>query len=246
MTALRSLLFNAAFFVVTALACVLVGTPCLLLPRRFSRAATKVWARTILWLLARIVGLRYEVRGDVAALSRPCVVAPKHQSAWDTIVFFALCDDAVYVLKRELMLIPFYGWNARKLGMIGLDRGGAGAALRGLIRAAKAAVAAGRQVVLFPQGTRVAPGAAAPYQPGIAALYGQVEAPVIPVALNSGLFWGRRSFIKRPGTIVLEVLPPIPPGLDRKAFMARLEQAIEGASDRLAAGAAPDAPSAAP
>jgi 1-acyl-sn-glycerol-3-phosphate acyltransferase len=121
--------------------------------------------------------------------------------------------------------------------MIGVDRGGAGAALRGLIRAAKAAVAAGRQVVIFPQGTRVPPGEAAPYQPGIAALYGQVEAPVVPVALNSGLFWGRRSFIKRPGTIVLEVLPALPPGLDRKAFMAQLEQAIETAGARLAAEA---------
>src|SRR5882724_3340203 len=228
MTALRSVAFNVAFFVVTALACVFVGTPCLALPRRCSHAATKGWARTILWLLAHIVGLRYELRGEVAALSRACVIAPKHQSAWDTIVFFAICDDAVYVLKKELMLIPFYGWNARKLGMIGVDRGGAGAALRGLIRAAKAAVAAGRQVVIFPQGTRVPPGAptgeAVPYQPGIAALYGQVEVPVIPVALNSGLFWGRRSFIKRPGTIVLEILPALPPGLDRKAFMAQLEQ----------------------
>src|SRR5262249_7746747 len=149
-------------------------------------AATKAWARAMLWLLAHIVGLRTELRGDLAALSRACVIAPKHQSAWDTIVFFAICDDAVYVLKQELMLIPFYGWNARKLGMIGIDRGGAGAALRGLIRATKAAVAAGRQVVIFPQGTRLPPGEEAPYQPGIAALYGQVEAPVIPVALNSG------------------------------------------------------------
>jgi len=237
MTALRSVAFNVTFFVLTALACVFVGTPCLVLPRRCSRAATKAWARTMLWLLAHVVGLRYELRGEVAALSRACVIAPKHQSAWDTIVFFAICDDAVYVLKKELMLIPFYGWNARKLGMIGVDRGGAGAALRGLIRAAKAAVAAGRQVVIFPQGTRVPPGEAAPYQPGIAALYGQVEAPVIPVALNSGLFWGRRSFIKRPGTIVLEVLPALPPGLDRKAFMAQLEQTIESASARLAAEA---------
>src|SRR5262249_4612223 len=162
--------------------------------------------------------------------SRACVIAPKHQSAWDTIVFFAICDDAIYVLKQELMHIPFYGWNARKLGMIGLDRSGAGAALRGLIRQAQATIAAGRQLAIFPQGTRVPPGAAAPYQPGIAALYTQVEAPVIPVALNSGLFWGRRRFVKRPGTIVLEILPAIPPGLDRKAFTAQLEHAIETAS----------------
>jgi 1-acyl-sn-glycerol-3-phosphate acyltransferase len=241
MTALRSLAFNVTFFVVTALACIFVGTPCLVLPRRCSRAATNGWARVILWLLEHIVGLRTELRGEVASLAQPCVIAPKHQSAWDTIVFFAICPDAIYVLKKELMLIPFYGWNAHKLGMIGIDRGGAGAALRGLIRAAKTTLAAGRQVVIFPQGTRVPPGIpageAAPYQPGIAALYGQLEAPVIPVALNSGLFWGKRSFIKRPGTIVLEVLPAIPPGLDRKAFMARLEQAIEQASDTLAAEA---------
>jgi 1-acyl-sn-glycerol-3-phosphate acyltransferase len=246
MTVLRSLAFNVTFFVVTALACIFVGTPCLVLPRRCSRAATNGWARVILWLLEHIVGLRYQVRGEVASLAQACVIAPKHQSAWDTIVFFAICPDAIYVLKKELMLIPFYGWNAHKLGMIGIDRGGAAAALRGLIRAAKAALAAGRQVVIFPQGTRVPPrlapptvpaAEAVPYQPGIAALYGQLEAPVIPVALNSGLFWGKRSFIKRSGTIVLEVLPAIPPGLDRKTFMARLEQAIEQASDKLAAEA---------
>ena len=233
----RSLLFNISFFTMTAVACLFVGTPCLVLPRRCSHAATRAWARVALWLLAHIVGLRYEVRGDRAALSRPCVIAPKHQSAWDTIVFFAICDDAIYVLKQELMHIPFYGWNARKLGMIGLDRSGAGTALRRLIRQVKAAIAAGRQLVIFPQGTRVPPGGAAPYQPGIAALCGQVEAPVVPVALNSGLFWGRRSFVKRPGRIVLEILPAIAPGLDRKAFMAQLEQAIETASDRLAAEA---------
>jgi 1-acyl-sn-glycerol-3-phosphate acyltransferase len=242
MTALRSLAFNVVFFLVTGLACIFVATPCLVLPRRCSRVATNLWARAILWLLKHIVGLRAELRGDLAALSQPCVIAPKHQSAWDTIVFFAICPDAVYVLKKELMLIPFYGWNAHKLGMIGIDRGGAAAALRGLMRAAKAAVAAGRQVVIFPQGTRVPPGQpageAAPYQPGIAALYGQIEAPVVPVALNSGLFWGKRSFIKRPGTIVLEVLPAIPPGLERKVFMARLEQTIEQASERLLAEAA--------
>jgi 1-acyl-sn-glycerol-3-phosphate acyltransferase len=239
MIILRSLLFNAAFFTVTALASILIGTPCLLLPRRCAQRATQAWARTVLWLARCIVGLKIELRGDVGALARPCVVAPKHQSTWDTIVFFAICDDAIYVLKKELLLIPFYGWNARKLGLIGLDRAGAGAALRSLIRAVRDAVAAGRQVVIFPQGTRLGPGEKAAYQPGIAALYAQVEAPVIPVALNSGLFWGRRSFIKRPGTIVLEILPAIAPGLDRRRFIATLEQAIETASDRLAAEAAP-------
>ena len=238
MTALRSIIFNVIFFVVTALSSILVGMPALLLPRRFAAIAIRIWARTILGALKWIVGLDWELRGDVRALAQPGVLAVKHQSAWDTIVFFAVASDPAYVLKKELQLIPFYGWVSLKAGMIGVDRGKAGAAIRSMAKGAKRAIAEGRQVVIFPQGTRVAPGAMAPYHPGVAALYGQLDVPVTPIALNSGLFWGRRSFVKRPGRIVVEILPPIPPGLDRKTFMTTLETTIETASARLAAEAA--------
>lgn len=238
MTALRSILFNVVFFVVTALSSIFVGMPALLLPRRAAVAATRVWARVVLAALKGIVGLDWELRGDRQALAQPGVFAVKHQSAWDTIVFLAIAADPAYVLKKELMLIPFYGWVSRKTRMIGVDRGKGGAAIRSMTKGARRAIDEGRQVVIFPQGTRVAPGATLPYHPGVAALYSQLGVPVTPVALNSGLFWGRRSFVKRPGRIVIEILPPIPPGLDRKTFMTTLETTIETASARLAAEAA--------
>jgi 1-acyl-sn-glycerol-3-phosphate acyltransferase len=140
-------------------------------------------------------------------------------------------------MKKELMLIPVYGWLARKQRMIPIDRKAGASALRGLLRAAEAAKGEGRQIVIFPQGTRVAPGADAPYQPGVAALYARLGCPVVPVALNSGCFWPRRSFVKYPGRIVIELLEPIPPGLAKGAFLAELERRIETATARLEAEA---------
>lgn len=233
MIRLRALVFNLVFFLGTAIAIVGVGIPCLVLPRRCLMTATKNWARAVLAALRGIVGLDFEIRGRRDLLARPGLFAVKHQSAWDTFVFFALMPDVAYVLKRELMWIPIYGWLARKNRMIAVDRRGGGQAIRGLMREAKAALAQGRQIVIFPQGTRVAPHATAPYQPGIAALYARLDVPVVPVALNSGRFWGRRSFTKHAGTIVIEVLDPIAPGLDRAAFMRELETRIERASARL-------------
>jgi 1-acyl-sn-glycerol-3-phosphate acyltransferase len=239
MIVLRSLAFNIVFFTGTAAALLLLGLPFLALPRRIATATARGWARTMLWALRVLAGLRYELRGDLSALARPCVLAVKHQSAWDTIVFLAIARDAAYVLKRELLSIPVYGWVTRKQGMIPVDRSGKASALRAMLRAARAALADGRQIVIFPQGTRVAPRTTAPYQPGVAALYTQLKAPVTPVALNSGLYWGRRSFLKRPGTIVVEFLPAIEPSLPRAAFMRELETRIETASDRLAATTKP-------
>lgn len=231
---LRSLAFNLYFFTGTAAALLFVGLPCLALKRRHAHAAARAWAAAMLWGLRVIVGLRHELRGDRAALDQPCVLAVKHQSAWDTIVFLAIARDAAYVLKKELMAIPVYGWVARKLELIPVDRKSGASAMRAMLRQAKRAFAEGRQIVIFPQGTRVAPGERASYQPGTAALYAQVNAPVVPVALNSGLYWARRSFLKRPGTIVVEFLPAIEPGLGRAEFMRALEDRIESASERLA------------
>jgi 1-acyl-sn-glycerol-3-phosphate acyltransferase len=231
-TALRSLLFNFVFYAWM----VVLGTltlPMLVLPRRCALAVGRLFARNVMALLRRIVGLDYRIVGAEHLGGGPAIVAIKHQSAWDTLILPSLLADPAVVLKRELLLLPFYGWYAAKLGMIAIDRGAGSRALRGLIERARAALAAGRCVVIFPQGTRTAPGAAHPYQPGVVALYLQTGVPVIPVALNSGLFWGRRSFLKRPGTITLEVLQPILPGLDRKRFAAALEAAIEGATRRL-------------
>ena len=157
------------------------------------------------------------------------------------VLWFALLPGPAYVLKRELLFVPLYGWYARAAGMIAVDRSAGAAALRHLVKAGQDALAQGRQIVIFPEGTRTAPGTHRPYQPGIAALYARAGLPVVPVATDSGLFWGRRAFHKRPGTITVAVLPPVAPGLGREAFLTRLTDAIEGETDRLLASAPPSA-----
>lgn len=232
MIALRVHAFQG-FLVLWTLGLGVLCLPLLVLPRTVIREVARFWARCVLAGLRVLVGQRWELRGAGHLPHAAAIVACRHQSAWDTIVFLALLPDAAYVLKRELLRIPVYGWYARKLGHIGIDRGGHAGALKRMIRDAEAALAAGRQVVIFPEGTRTPPGEARPYHPGVAALYRQLGAPVVPVALNSGLYWRRRAFTKRPGTIVLKALPPIPPGLERAAFMRRLQAAIDGESERL-------------
>lgn len=240
MTALRSFAFNILFYVWTAVI-VVSCLPLLVMPRRTLFWTSRTWARVNLAMLASLCGLRYELRGLNNLPAGPCIVASKHQSAWDTMIFPMLFDAPCYVLKRELAWIPLFGWCAVRYGNIPIDRAGGAKALRALIRAARDRLNQGRAVVIFPEGTRVAPGQRRPHHPGTAALYVQLGVPVVPVAVNSGLFWGRRTFVKKPGRIVLEVLPPIPPGLPRKAFAATLEDRIESASARLLASAAGDA-----
>ena len=238
-TRLRSAVFFFCFYI-WGTAMHLVAMFGLVLPQRFAIVCTETWVRGTLWLLRAVVGLEMEIRGRLPAC--PAIFAAKHQSIWDTLVFILLLRHPAMVMKKELLWIPIYGWLSRRLGMIAVDRSAGSEAMRSLIRGARAAVAAGRSPVIFPQGTRVHPdGAKRPYQPGIAALYRQLGLPVVPVAVNSGLFWPRGSFHLRPGTIVLEFLTPIETGLDRKAFMQRLEERIETASDRLIAEARKEA-----
>ncbi|MCK6450704.1 MAG: 1-acyl-sn-glycerol-3-phosphate acyltransferase [Alphaproteobacteria bacterium] len=236
MTTLRALLFNAFFLGWTAL---LTCLYLLLLPFpwRVLSSAVAWWARSVLWVLKVLVGLRFVVRGREHVPEGAAIVAAKHQSAWDTIAINVLLDHPAVVLKRELLQLPVWGWLARRCGMIAVDRAAGSAALRRMLAAAEGRAAQGRQIVIFPQGTRTAPGTRRAYFPGVAALYDRLGLPVVPVALNSGVFWGRRAFLKKPGTIVVEFLPPIPPGLPRRQFLGELESRIETASDRLAAEA---------
>lgn len=235
---LRSLAFNAAFFIVTA-AVGLLAMPLLLAPPAAIRAVMRFWARLVIALLRGLCGVRLELRGMERIPPGAAVIAAKHQSAFDTVVWFTLLPDAAYVLKKELLAIPFYGWHARKAGMIPVDRAGGGAALRTMLRAAAAALAEGRQVVIFPEGTRTAPGSRVPYQPGVVAIAGadpgSGKVPVVPVATDSGRVWGRRAFLKRPGVIRISVLEPLPPGLPRARLLPALEAAIETETDRLLA-----------
>ncbi|MBI4184861.1 MAG: 1-acyl-sn-glycerol-3-phosphate acyltransferase [Proteobacteria bacterium] len=228
----RALLFNLAFYAATAVLGVLY-LPFLALPGRWMHHGTRFWIRLTFALLRVVVGLDWRVRGAENRPAGPAVYACKHQSAWETMVFYLLFDDPAYVMKRELFRIPFYGWYTRKARSIGVDRGAGAAALRSLLRGAEAALAEGRSIVIFPEGTRTPPGEGRPPQPGVAALYQRLPVPLVPVALNSGLFWPRRRFGKWPGTITLEFLPAIEPGLERKEFARRLEDALNSASRRL-------------
>lgn len=241
MTALRSLLFNVFFYGWTSL-CVIVGLPLLLGPRKGIYVLGRVWAHPILAALRLICGLKHQVRGRENLPEGPVLIAAKHQSAWDTLIWHQILDDPAIVMKRELLFIPIYGLLCLKTRMLAVDRRGGTAALKHLIAQARQAVADGRPIVIFPQGTRTAPGRPvdqAPYQPGVSALYRALDVPAVPVALNSGLFWPRRSFRRRPGTIVLEFLPPIAPGLTRRDFEAELRARIEPATTRLEATAGP-------
>lgn len=232
MSRLRALAFNIAFFALTALMGV-AGLPVLLLPRRRVMDFGRFWARCVLALLKAIVGLDGEIRGLEHLPSGPAIIAMKHQSAWDTLILPIVLGDPAAVVKRELLWLPFYGWYAARAGSIAIDRKGGAGALRRMVRAARQAVTAGRSVVIFPQGTRTAPGEHVAYQPGVAALYQALRLPVVPAAVNSGLYWGRRSFVKRPGRIILAFLEPIPPGLPRAQLMSELEARIEAATSAL-------------
>jgi len=230
---LRSLLFHILFYGWTLLLGV-TYLPTLLLPRRAIVLGARFWCASVLWLLRQTTGLGGHIEQAGERPTGPAIYAAKHQSTWDTMMITRLLADPAIVLKKELLAIPFFGWYVRRHGAIGIDRKAGASALRQMLRDAGRAVADGRDIFVFPEGTRTAPGERRPYHAGVAALYRELGLPVVPVALNSGVFWGRRSFAKRPGEITLRTLPPIPPGLERREFMRRLEAAIESESAALA------------
>jgi 1-acyl-sn-glycerol-3-phosphate acyltransferase len=232
MTAVRSVLFAVGALAWTAVLSVLY-LPLLVLPRRGIQKAGRFWIRGLIGWLAATCGLGYRIEGREHLAPGPAIIAAKHQSAWDTLIFHLLLEDPVFVLKRELFRVPFIGWYLRKAGNVGVDRAAGFRALKAMTPDVERALAAGSQVIVFPEGTRSAPGASRPYQPGVAVLYADCVVPVVPVALNSGVFWGRRSFYKYPGVITLEFLPPMPEGLDRRQFLKQLTERIETAAERL-------------
>ncbi len=231
---LRSLLFNALFYV-NMIVRMIVALPTIVLPHRFILGILRGYARSSLWLLRVICGVRVEWRGREKLPAGPYLVACKHQSVWETFALFALLSDPAYVLKRELMWIPLFGWLATKAGMIPVDRSAHASAVARMTAAARREIARSRQIVIFPEGTRRPPDAEPRYLPGAAFLYTETDLPCIPIALNSGLFWPRRTLRRPPGTVLVEVLDPIPPGLKRREFMSRLQNALEEATARLVA-----------
>jgi 1-acyl-sn-glycerol-3-phosphate acyltransferase len=232
MLVFRSLAFNTLYYL-NLIVWMIAISPTLLLPRPVFMRAARLWAGSSLFLLRAVAGTRVEFRGCEKIPPGGLIVAAKHQSLWETFALLRIFDDPVFVLKRELMWIPLFGWYAWKAQSVAIDRKGGSSALNALNLRAREAVQEGRQILIFPEGTRRPPGAPPAYKFGVAHLYRNIGAPCLPVALNSGLYWPRRKFLRRPGTIVVEVLDPIPPGLPRDEFFRQLEVRLEEGSNRL-------------
>lgn len=245
MILIRSLAFQALFLTWT-LTLSLLYLPLLAGPRRVLVGAARLWLAGNLFLVRVVAGLSWEVRGRENLPPGGVLVAAKHQSAFDTMIFHMLLGDPAFILKKELLRLPFIGWYLSRHRMIAIDRKAGIRALKQMAAEAKDAAAEGRQVVIFPEGTRTAPGDTAPYHSGVAMLYDALGVPVVPVALNSGLFWARESILRRPGRVVVEILPAIQPGMDRRAFLADLQGRIEAATNRLVEEGRAEFPHAAP
>jgi 1-acyl-sn-glycerol-3-phosphate acyltransferase len=231
----RSLVFSALFYINISVR-MIVALPAILLPYRFLHGVLRHYASSTLWFLRVVCGTTVEWRGrEKLPADGPYIVACKHQSLWETFALFTVLPDPTYVLKRELIWLPLFGWLASKARMIPIDRGSHTKALASMIAAARREAARRRQIVIFPEGTRRPLGAKPHYLPGVAFLYAELGLPCVPVALNSGLFWPRRSLRRYPGTVLVEVLDPIPPGLDKREFLSRLQKVTEEATARLVA-----------
>ncbi len=229
---LRSLVFNVAFYIVL-FGLVVFGAPVMLFGRHGVFLLARTWARISIWLLRVICGVHVEFRGVENVPKGAFILAAKHQSVWETFALTLFAPDYSFLLKRELTFIPFFGWMLISSEQIVIDRKRGGSALTQAVRKSRALLEQGRQILVFPEGTRRAIHAPPAYKPGVAAIYGACDVVCVPAALNSGLFWPRRQFLRRPGTIVVEFLPPIPPGMDKKSFMRLLSDQIETASIRL-------------
>ncbi|MDE2377957.1 lysophospholipid acyltransferase family protein [Bradyrhizobium sp.] len=229
---LRSLLFNVLFYAV--LVClVIMALPTFLMPPRATLTVAKWWANATLVLMRVICNIRVEFRGVENIPAGPLVIASKHQSFWETIVLPQFFDRPIFILKRQLTYIPVFGQFLVKTGMIAIDRTAGVKALLDMTRRARDAVRGGCQLVIFPEGTRRAPGAAPDYKTGFAQIYAACGVPCLPIALNSGLFWPRRTFMRYPGTLVVEFLAPLPPGLPKDEYLSRVRNAIEDATGRI-------------
>lgn len=232
MTLLRSLVY-ALFLYGLLIVMGIIWIPALLLPRGVTMTGVRWWAGAGCWGLKAICGVDTEIRGRENVPGGACLIASKHQAMYDTMVPFLIFDDPCFILKKELLWYPIFGWYARKTDMIGIDRDGGTKTIRSMTARAREEAAKGRQIVIFPEGTRKAPGAKPDYKPGAAMLYKELNLPCLPVALNTGLCWPANGIKRSPGKVVLDVLEPIAPGMARKPYMALLEDRIETGSEAL-------------
>ena len=221
-----SLLFNVGFYVFTTIT-VLTSLPLLALPRGVLLYVLRSYTWVTELMLRVFCGVRVQVEGAENIPPGAVLIVSKHQSAFDTVFWLGRLPDPCYIMKIELMRIPIWGWLARRCEMVAVDREGGAPALRLMVKEVRTAAEAGRQIVIYPEGTRAVPGVTEPYQPGVAAIAAATRLPVVPVATNSGVCWGRKAFSKRPGVIRVKILPALPPGLPRARLMAALEEVIE-------------------
>lgn len=227
MKTLRATMFNLLFYGLTAVLSVLY-LPLLLLPKQVMMFFAKFWANATLFLAHHVCGIRMELLGADNRLNAPAIYAAKHQSAFETIALTALLDRPAFVLKKELLYIPLFGLYLAKVGCVAIDRKAGASAIKLMVNSAREKLAAGHNVIIFAEGTRTSPDNENPtYHPGVAALYSQLDAPCVPVALNSGLCWGRKAVWKTPGVVTIEFLPAIESGMNRKEFMAELKKVVE-------------------
>jgi 1-acyl-sn-glycerol-3-phosphate acyltransferase len=231
-TILRSVAFNICFYLNT-LVFLIIALPTFFLPYQAIVEVAKAWGRVNLVLLRVVAGVGFELRGREKIPQGAVIVAAKHQSAWETFALLHLFDSPAFIMKRELQWIPIFGWLTIKGRMVAVDRRAGSQALVQMAERARIELARGRQLIIFPEGTRRPVGAEPRYKHGVSYLYATEGVPCLPVALNSGVFWPRRSVLRRPGTVVVEILDPIPPGLDKDVFIRRLQDEIETATARL-------------
>jgi 1-acyl-sn-glycerol-3-phosphate acyltransferase len=231
---LRSLVYNVLFYILLVF-WLIVGIPTFLMPRGGVLFVARNWGKSSIWLMRVVCNTHVDYRGLEKIPAGPLICAAKHQSIWETFALLQFFEQPLFIVKRELTLIPFFGWMLLRADMIGVDRTAGGRALIAMAKRAGEAVRRGRQLIIFPEGTRRPVDAPPDYKSGIAQIYLDGGVPCVPVALNSGLFWPRRTFLRYPGTIVVEFLDPLPPGLKRREFIAELSAAIETATNRLVA-----------
>ena len=230
----RSLVFNILFYIFVVIY-LIIAIPVFFLPSRYMVKVAQAWGRAELRLVRLICGMKIEIRGAENIPQGACLIASKHQSAWETFALFPIFAFPTIILKRELTWIPWFGWSLIKGGMIALDREAGKEALANLIAKTRAALTEGRQVIVFPEGTRRPVGAEPDYKLGVVQIYANCGVPCVPVALNSGVFWPRRKFLRHPGTVIIDVMPAIPAGLPRAAFFRRMQDDIETATKRIVA-----------
>ena len=247
MQKLRSVCFNF-LFIFGSLFWSLVLFWTWFLPKKNCTAIISVVYGGYITLIERhVLGLKLEIRGlEHLPKDNRFIIAAKHQSAFETLKlpFTRRFHYPVIVLKKELIYLPFWGIYPLRMGLIAIDRSTGTKALGEMIKGCKEALDAGRSIAIFPQGTRVAPGVSAEYKPGIAKIYRDLGVPIVPMALNAGVFWGRNSFFKKSGTVVFEFLPPLPPGMPPLQMMVTLSETLEEASNRLVAEALKQSPEA--